>query len=650
MDTDAGVSPQATDWCDGLDNDCDGSVDGPFDSDADSWATCLGDCDDGELTRFPQPVEPDCSDGFDGDCDERFDAEDEDCPSAEGPPVPLPRPYGLSCSDCQGSLATSPNRKGLALALFFLALLGRRLRLRPQRRLARRVTPVLLAGLALLVPEESQAARKESALVVYLSPQPDIRHMVEARDALPRLDTADVLHTSELFDVYPDDLVVVGASATSSCPEGSPEPSLSAAAERALEQVISFDNLAALRSIDDALEGLACLKAPMPPGVLPRLLYYRGVVDHNLGRTDKTDSSFERLLAVAPDFPGDPNFPPAINTRLDELRARLGEKEGARLMLFAANREGLRVDGRRIDEEVAGTGLELQAGEHVVQISRGSTTQTLLLSVQAGQDAVVLHPEEREQALLSSSSDPAARAFTRSVLGMAAAEENVSLVVVLDLNDGTHSFEFRPEEDWFSFDGVEVSQGGSSRRAQTQQRSKASQSSTGKGRVVSGSVDAARSKGSGGSFSPGSRGPLLEDRVRLRLAGGYLYVHPFSYVHLPLDVTVHLWRGLCVDFGGEWSGSPEESSGLISLPAASAGISYRLSVNEQFQLRFGALGRLSADRQEGAEARPLGGWAVRVGGDILPPGTRLMLAFDVQGGMLGKPFYLNGTFGLGLRL
>ena len=65
---------------------------------------------------------------------------------------------------------------------------------------------------------------------------------------------------------------------------------------------------------------------------------------------------------------------------------------------------------------------------------------------------------------------------------------------------------------------------------------------------------------------------------------------------------------------------------------------------------LGALGRLSADRQEGAEARPLGGWAARVGGDILPPGTRLILAFDVQGGMLGKPFYLNGTFGLGFRL
>jgi len=502
-------------------------------------------------------------------------------------------------------------------------------------------------AIALLVPEDSEAARKESALVVYLSPQPDIRHMVEARDALPRLDTADVLHTSELFDVYPDDLVVVGASTTSSCPEGTPPPALSAAADRALDQVISFDNLAALRSIDDALEKLPCLASPMPPGVLPRLLYYRGVVDHNLGRTDKTDLSFERLLAIAPDFSGDPNFPPAVNARLDELRASLSESEAARLLLFAANREGLRVDGRRIDGDVAGEGLELPAGEHVVQISRGSATQTLVLTLQPGQDAVVLHPEEREQALLSSARDPAARAFTRSVLGMAAAEENVSLVVVLDLVEGTNSFEFRPDENWFSFEGAQADPRGSSRRARSPQRSKASQRAAGK-RGSSGA--GARSSSPKGSVASSSRGALPEDRVRLRLAGGYLYVHPFSYVHLPLDVTVHLWRGLCLDFGGEWSGSPDEATGLISLPAASVGVSYRLSVSEQFQLRFGALGRLSADRQEGAEARPLGGWAARVGGDILPPGTRLILAFDVQGGMLGKPFYLNGTFGLGFRL
>jgi len=66
---------------------------------------------------------------------------------------------------------------------------------------------------------------------------------------------------------------------------------------------------------------------------------------------------------------------------------------------------------------------------------------------------------------------------------------------------------------------------------------------------------------------------------------------------------------------------------------------------------LGALGRISVDRQEDVEqVRPLPGWALRVGGDILPRGNRLLLGFDVQGGMLGSTFYLNGTFGLGVRL
>jgi hypothetical protein len=651
-DVNAGVSPRATDWCDRLDNDCDGVIDGPFDGDGDTWATCLGDCDDTELLRFPQPVEPDCTDATDGDCDGRSDAGDTDCPEVEGPSPILPRPYGLACSDCQSSLVSSPLHGGPALALLLLGLLRRR-RTRPglKHRSLSSVLPFLALALSLLLPEQAHAARKESALVIYIAPQPDIRHMVEARDALPKMDAVDVLHTSELFDSETEELVVVGASADLFCPEGKPPPPLSATAERALEQVISFDNMAALLSIDEALSALPCLDAPMMPGVLPRLLYYRGVVEHNLGRVDKAQVSFERLLALDPDFPPDPNFPPAVNARLDEIRARFGAQPGARLMLFAAGREGLRVDGRPVDADVARVGLELAAGEHVVQISRGSRTQTLLVTLNPDQDAVVLHPDQREQALRESNTNPAARAYIRSVLGLAAAEENVSLVVVLDLIDAETNFEFRPELDWFSFEERHVSANARTGRLRGGRDKARKPSGTTGNRIVPPRRSTTTPRPSSGSLRRLSAGSADDDRVRLRLAGGYLYVHPFSYAHLPLDITVRLWKGLCVDFGGEWSASPDETAGLISLPAGSAGMSYRVSVNESFQFRFGALGRISVDRQEDVEeARPLGGWALRVGGDILPPGNRLLLAFDVQGGMLAKSFYLNGTFGLGLRL
>ena len=151
------------------------------------------------------------------------------------------------------------------------------------------------------------------------------------------------------------------------------------------------------------------------------------------------------------------------------------------------------------------------------------------------------------------------------------------------------------------------------------------------------------------SLGGGGGGSVSTDRLRLRLSGGYVYVHPFSYVHVPLDVTVRLWKGLCIDFGGEWSAS-RDASGLIGLPAGSAGVSYRVPVADVFELRLGALGRISADKQEASKTRPLGGWAARVGGDILPPAGRLVLGFDVQGGMLGKSFYLSASFGAGLRL
>lgn len=57
--------------CDGLDNDCDGSIDEDFDLDTDSVTTCAGDCDDGDSKIFPLAVET-CN-GIDDDCDGDID-------------------------------------------------------------------------------------------------------------------------------------------------------------------------------------------------------------------------------------------------------------------------------------------------------------------------------------------------------------------------------------------------------------------------------------------------------------------------------------------------------------------------------------------------------------------------------------------------
>lgn len=67
-DGDATVNPGAADdTCDGIDNDCNGISDDPFNSDGDFYSSCGGDCDDNDPQTFPGATEE--LDGIDNDCD-----------------------------------------------------------------------------------------------------------------------------------------------------------------------------------------------------------------------------------------------------------------------------------------------------------------------------------------------------------------------------------------------------------------------------------------------------------------------------------------------------------------------------------------------------------------------------------------------------
>ena len=62
------VAPDVSEICDGLDNNCDGTVpNNEFDWDSDSWTPCDGDCDDGDNGIYPGASE--VCDGDDNDCD-----------------------------------------------------------------------------------------------------------------------------------------------------------------------------------------------------------------------------------------------------------------------------------------------------------------------------------------------------------------------------------------------------------------------------------------------------------------------------------------------------------------------------------------------------------------------------------------------------
>ncbi len=66
-DGDASLSPAATELCDSVDNDCDGTADEGYDADADGVGAC-DDCDDGDAGSFPGATET-CGNTADEDCD-----------------------------------------------------------------------------------------------------------------------------------------------------------------------------------------------------------------------------------------------------------------------------------------------------------------------------------------------------------------------------------------------------------------------------------------------------------------------------------------------------------------------------------------------------------------------------------------------------
>ncbi|MBC8413332.1 hypothetical protein H8E50_06650, partial [bacterium] len=70
-DSDPSINPGALETCDGIDNNCNGTVDEGFDTDNDGYRTCDGDCNDGDASVSPGAEE--ICDGIDNNCDGTVD-------------------------------------------------------------------------------------------------------------------------------------------------------------------------------------------------------------------------------------------------------------------------------------------------------------------------------------------------------------------------------------------------------------------------------------------------------------------------------------------------------------------------------------------------------------------------------------------------
>jgi putative metal-binding protein/thrombospondin type 3 repeat protein len=70
-DSNPSVYPGATEVCNGIDDDCDGSIDEGFDQDGDGWTTCAGDCNN--VNAAIHPGAPEVCNGIDDDCDSLID-------------------------------------------------------------------------------------------------------------------------------------------------------------------------------------------------------------------------------------------------------------------------------------------------------------------------------------------------------------------------------------------------------------------------------------------------------------------------------------------------------------------------------------------------------------------------------------------------
>jgi hypothetical protein len=479
--------------------------------------------------------------------------------------------------------------------------------------------------------------------VIYLADQPDMQGMIAARELLPRLDAVEILHSSELLPESGDRILAVGIPRAHSCPVGGNPPQLVDSAGRVLDRLIQLDYRGALRIYQHVIRELPCLDVPLAQGVLADLLYYRGMAQLGLDYRREAEEAFRHTLGMKPDYQGDPNFPPESNAVLEAVRSEHRTWPWVRMSGYAGAGAILRVDGS--DWDPSSESLDLHPGMHVVQYRRRGRTWTLVINLREEDTPFLIYSGDRLAALEGAQrNNTLARKWIGQLLGLQALDLGADVVAVVDLQRSPDRvlYFYRVGSGEFSF-SPRMEARTSAGRQRIAERQRSDQVSV-----------APRTVARKAESSSGRRGDALwrgySDRLRLRFAGGYAYVKPFSYALLSLDASIRLVAGLGVDLGGEVGVNRSDAWGVTLLPAGQIGLSYRFEVGA-FQPRIGALVRLGADSQLSADgaASLRFGWAGRVGFDLVPGGGAGLLSLDAQVGMYGRPLFVSVTGAGGFR-